>query len=128
MQIALYRIILFGQNIVKLKDFYIENFGFSLVEEIKDEWVVLKAEQMEIAFHKIGAAYQTAGEFKATSNTKLVFRVETDLADLRERLIGNGVLLGEIKSFEGINSWFCDGEDPEGNVFQLEERVDSYIF
>jgi predicted enzyme related to lactoylglutathione lyase len=123
MQIALYRIILFGQNIVKLKDFYTENFGLTIAEEIKDEWGVLKAGQMEIAFHKIGDAYQTAGEFKATSNTKLVFKVETDLTALRERLIGDGVLLGEIKSFAGINALFCDGEDPEGNVFQLEQRV-----
>jgi predicted enzyme related to lactoylglutathione lyase len=123
MQIALSRIILFGQNIAKLKDFYIENFGLSLVEEIKDEWVVLKAGQMEIAFHKIGAAYQSAGEFKAESNTKLVFKIETELAALRKRLISDGVLLGEIKSFPGIDALFCDGEDPEGNVFQLEQQT-----
>jgi predicted enzyme related to lactoylglutathione lyase len=123
MQISLHRIILFGQNITKLKDFYIENFSLTLVEEVKNEWVVLKAGQMEIAFHKIGDAYQTGGEFKAESNTKLVFKVENDLGALREQLIDHGVLLGEIKSFAGINALFCDGEDPEGNVFQLEERV-----
>ncbi|GAA3989167.1 hypothetical protein [Mucilaginibacter dorajii] len=123
MQIALYRIILFGQNITKLKDFYVENFGFSLVEETEDQWVVLKAGAMELAFHKIGEAYQTTEEFKAVSNTKLVFKIGSDLAGLREQLIGNGVLLGEIKSFAGINALFCDGEDPEGNMFQLEQRL-----
>ncbi|MDN3582478.1 VOC family protein [Mucilaginibacter flavus] len=123
MQVTPYRIILFGQNITKLKDFYIENFGFSLVEEIEDQWAVLKAGSMELAFHKIGEAYQTTEEFKAVSNTKLIFKVEGDLAGLRERLIDKGVLLGEIKSFEGIKALFCDGEDVEGNVFQLEEQL-----
>ncbi len=123
MQITPYRIILFGQNITKLKDFYIENFGFSLVEETEGQWVVLKAGSMELAFHKIGEAYQTAEEFKAISNTKLVFKVESDLVGVRERLIDKGVLLGEIKSFAGINALFCDGEDPEGNMFQLEQRL-----
>ena len=28
----------------------------------------------------------------------------------------------EIKTFENYDYWLCDGEDLEGNVFQLKQR------
>jgi len=27
----------------------------------------------------------------------------------------------EIKTFDGYAYWLCDGQDPEGNVFQLKQ-------
>ncbi|SDD94427.1 hypothetical protein SAMN05216464_103114 [Mucilaginibacter pineti] len=125
MEISLTRIILFGQNIEKLKNFYVDNFNFSVIEEIPHQWVVLNAGSIEIALHKIGEAYLTKpdDDFKVTSNTKLVFTLKTDLTLFRQELLKRGIAIKEIKSFDGINSLFCDGEDPEGNVFQLEERL-----
>ena len=123
MEISLKRIILFGKEIDKLKNFYLGNFGFSLLEEIRDQWVLLKAGQIEIALHKIGRQYDSDEIFRAASNTKLVFGVNSNLELTRNKLISNGVLLQEIKSFEGVNALFCDGEDPEGNIFQLEQRL-----
>ena len=126
MEISLYRIMLFGQEIDKLKKFYIDNFGFSLIEEIRNEWAVLKAGQTEIALHKIGQSKMNESEipFKVENNTKLVFKITGNLPALRQKLIDNGVLLQEIKSFKGFNSLFCDGQDFEGNIFQLEQKLD----
>jgi predicted enzyme related to lactoylglutathione lyase len=125
MQILLNQIIIFGQNINLLKQFYQDHFDFELIEEIKNEWVVLKAGQTAIAFHKIGSAYQTNEDipFKADSNTKLVFEMDGDLKTFRDKLLEKGVLLRDLKSFAGVNYLFCDGEDPEGNVFQLKQKI-----
>ena len=126
MGISLYRITLFGLQIEKLKKFYVDNFNCPVVEEIKDLWVVLKAGQFEIAFHKIGQEYIEESEqnFKVESNSKLVFIINSDLSIFRQNLIDNGVKVKELKSFKEFNALFCDGEDFEGNVFQLEQRLD----
>jgi predicted enzyme related to lactoylglutathione lyase len=123
MNVTLSKIILFGKEIEKLKNFYQEHFGFTLVEETRDEWALLNTGNIDLAFHKIGAQYRRHDEpFHADSNTKLVFEVSDDLPVVRENLLQKGVKLRDLKSFPGTNAWFCDGEDPEGNVFQLRQN------
>ncbi len=124
MKIQLSRIILFARDVNKLKSFYQDYFNLNLIEEIKDEWVVLNAGPVEIAFHKVGADFDKNKDlpFKAHSNTKLVFDVKEDLASFRDDLLGKGVFLKELKSFDGSHCLFCDGEDLEGNVFQLRQN------
>ncbi len=80
---------------------------------------------MELAIHKIGQGYEPneGEEFRVENNIKLVFYINDNLENFRQRLIEKGVLIGDIKSFDGINSLFCDGEDPEGNVFQIEQKL-----
>jgi len=121
MDVRMNRIILFGRDVTALKIFYQSHFNFALIEETPQEWVVLKAGSVEIAFHKVGAVYDTTlnDPFKAESNIKLVFQLDGDLTAFRKSLINKGVLLKTIKSFSGCNDLFCDGEDPEGNIFQL---------
>jgi predicted enzyme related to lactoylglutathione lyase len=124
MKLSLYRIILFGKDITRLKHFYTSNFGLVVAEEIGDEWVVLKTGEIEIALHKIGKQYiNDESDFTADNNIKLVFRISDDLHSFRKKLIENSVMVQEIKSFPGINSLFCDGQDCEGNVFQLEQKL-----
>ena len=125
MKFTLGRIIIFGHLVEKLKFFYVENFGFSVIEEKTNQWIVLNAGQMEIAIHKIGQGYEPneGEEFRVESNIKLVFYINDNLENFRQRLIEKGVLIGDINSFDGINSLFCDGEDPEGNVFQIEQKL-----
>ncbi len=124
-EISLGRIIIFGHLVDKLKSFYVDNFNFSVVEEIKDQWIVLNAGQMELAIHKIGQGYEPEDgkEFRAESNIKLIFYLANNLEGFRQRLVDKGVVIGDIKKFDGINSLFVDGEDPEGNVFQIEKRL-----
>lgn len=122
---SLGRIIIFGHHVDKLKSFYADNFNLVVTEEIKDQWIVLNSGKAELAIHKTGTEYEPEDgeEFRAESNTKLVFYTNDNLEIIRQRLLDKGVTIGSIKSFEGINSLFCDGEDPEGNVFQIEQRL-----
>jgi len=124
MQALLTRIILFGQDIDKLKDFYLMNFNLTVIEETEHLWVVLNAGAVEIGLHRVGEAYLTTNKagFKANSNTKLVFSIDTDLNLFRQNLIIKGVSMGEIRSY-APNMLHCDGEDPEGNVFQLAWKI-----
>jgi len=125
MNISLSRILLFGNDVEALKDFYIHHFGFNLLEEIGGEWVVLNAGAIEIAFHKIGNGFIKENDepFKVDSNVKLVFDIDGDLPAFRAGLLRQGVAVKDIKSFPGFNYLLCDGEDPEGNVFQLSQKI-----
>ncbi|WP_431294237.1 VOC family protein [Pedobacter sp. P26] len=116
------RIILFGNDISALKVFYQSIFNFSLIEEIENEWLVFNAGVIEIAFHRIGESFRNEDSFRAESNVKLVFSIEEDIEVVRKRLIERGAEMKDIKSFEGIDFLFCDGEDIEGNIFQLSQK------
>ena len=41
---------------------------------------------------------------------------------MRQQLIKDNVLIKEVISFDNYDYWLCDGEDPEGNVFQLKQK------
>ncbi|WP_246188982.1 VOC family protein [Pandoraea anapnoica] len=116
------RLILYVRDVELLKAFYRTHFAFPVIEEIVNEWAVLKAGEVEIALHRVGVAYRdlkTSGEM---SNAKLVFSVESGLEDLRATLVKAGVRMREMKRYDGFPQSMCDGEDPEGNVFQLSQR------
>lgn len=116
-------LIIFVRDVNKLKTFYAEILELEIMEEIPGEWLVLKAGNCQIALHKIGNQYLTPGkELKVDNNTKLVFETDEDIFKLREHLLKKKVNLREVKTFDGYNYWLCDGEDPEGNVFQFKQR------
>jgi catechol-2,3-dioxygenase len=124
MKLALTTIILFVQDVDKLKKFYMENLQLNLVEETASEWVLLQAGACQIGLHKVGKEYIVSPEkeCKADSNTKIVFEMDGDLAEMRERLIKANITVREVKTFPNYAFWLCDGEDPEGNVFQLKQK------
>ncbi len=124
MKLSLTGIMLFVQDTSLLKVFYMDYFGMELLEETPSEWVLLQAGACQLALHRVGQQHlvTTGQAFKAESNAKLVFELETGITELRERLLDVDVQLGEIKTFDGFDYWLCDGEDPEGNVFQLKQK------
>ncbi|VVE77599.1 VOC family protein [Pandoraea sputorum] len=122
MPISMSRLILYVRDVELLKSFYRMHFAFPVIEEIESEWVVLKAGEVEIALHRVGVAYRDQPTSGETSNAKLVFSVQSGLEDLRETLLKAGVRMREMKRYEGFPQSMCDGEDPEGNVFQLSQR------
>jgi catechol-2,3-dioxygenase len=122
MQLNLDSIILFVQNVEKLKSFYAGILNLVIVEEIKSEWLLLKAGHCNIGLHKIGEQYNTKEEYKFDNNTKIVFEVDKDINKVREHLLSKNVPMKEVKTFDNYDYWLCDGEDPEGNVFQLKQR------
>ena len=121
MAASLSRIILYVQDVDRLSVFYREAFGFGIVEEIAGEWAVLQAGACQLALHRVGEAYRGKPP-TGSSNAKLVFTIDTPLADMRKALLARGVPMGEIKSYAGTGP-LCDGRDPEGNVFQLSETA-----
>jgi catechol-2,3-dioxygenase len=121
MKASFTRLIIFAQNVDRLKEFYIDKLNLQLIEETKSAWVLLKAGSCEIGLHKIGDQYLKGGTFKIDNNTKVVFEIDEDLHISRERLIEKSVALKEIMNWDS-NYWLCDGKDPEGNVFQLRQR------
>ena len=124
MKLNLDCIIIFVQNVDKLKFFYVDILKLDIVEESKPGWLLLKAGNCNIGLHKIDEQYLDSNQpaFRFDNNTKIVFEIDEDIHTTRERLVNQNVLLREIKTFENYDFWHCDGEDPEGNVFQLKQR------
>jgi len=123
MNTSLSRIILYVQDVGLLTRFYRDILGLPIVQEIADEWVVFRPGSCELALHRIGRPYRVAdaSSWKVETNVKLVLVVTRDIAELRAELVTKGVPMREIKSYPGFPGPLCDGEDPEGNVFQLQQ-------
>lgn len=124
MKLNLNSIILFVQDVDKLKSFYAGILQLQVVEEYASQWLLLQAGNCSIGLHKIGEQYATEGQepYKFDNNTKIVFELEEDIHQTREKLLAQNVSLQEVKTFDNYDFWLCDGEDPEGNVFQLKQR------
>ena len=124
MQLNLNTIIIFVQNVDKLKLFYVDIFGLEVIEETPSQWLLLKAGNCNIGLHKIGEQYAVANAaaFKFDNNTKIVFETEEEIYALRENLRAKNVVLKEIVTWDNYDYLLCDGEDPEGNVFQIKYR------
>ncbi|CAB3740938.1 hypothetical protein LMG22037_06434 [Paraburkholderia phenoliruptrix] len=121
MPVSMSRLILYVRDVELLKSFYQTHFGFPVAEEIDSEWAVVKAGEIEIAFHRVGEPYRERPNHPNTSNAKIVFSVESGLSELREKLLSAGVRMRDLKRYDGFAQLMCDGEDPEGNVFQLSQ-------
>jgi predicted enzyme related to lactoylglutathione lyase len=121
MRARLNRIILYVQDVERLAAFYRDMFGLRVTEAIEGEWAVLDAGPCQIALHRVGKAWRVddPASWKVETNAKLVFEVDRPLAELRAELIAKGVSMREIKSYPPLTGLLCDGEDPEGNAFQL---------
>jgi catechol-2,3-dioxygenase len=124
MKLNLDTIILFVKDVNALKLFYADILDLEITEETKSEWVVLKAGNSNIGLHKIGEQFlgQSKEAFHVEGNTKIVFETDEDICKVREQLLQKKVKIKEIKTFEGYDYLLCDGEDPEGNVFQLKQK------
>lgn len=120
---SLNSIILFVRNVERLKDFYADILQLELTEHSPQMWALLKAGSITIGLHRMGDEFlaRTDDSFKVNSNVKLVFEIREDIHLLRAALLQRGVTVREVKTFENYPWWLCDGEDPEGNVFQLKQ-------
>lgn len=126
MQIKLQSIIIFCADVEKLSNFYISNFGLRMEGVSDKNWAVLNAGAIQLAFHKVGEQYLPVPpeQFRIEdSNVKLVFEVDSNLEQLREVLLSRDISIGEVKQFPGYPYAVCDGTDPEGNVFQLIQKL-----
>lgn len=123
MNLSLNTIILYVKDIENLKNFYASILELEIVEE-DSIWVLFKTDVGYIGLHKMGDTYlnKLSDTHKFNNNVKIVFEIEEDINSLRLTLLEKNVSMREIKTFENYDYWLCDGEDPEGNVFQLKQR------
>ncbi len=115
------RLMLYVRDVELLNSFYQTHFTFPVTEEIENEWAVLKAGEIEIAFHRVGAAYRELPKHTDASNAKIVFSVEFGLSELRKKLLSAGDRMRDLKRYDGFAQLMCDGEDSEANAFQLSQ-------
>ena len=116
MKLAVNRIIYFTNKMKTMATFYRDVIGLKPIEDAEfppTEWIEFDAGACTIALHK-GSPGTPA------SRNKIVFFVE-DVAKTREELISRGAKMGTFNPTSALH--LCDGKDPEGNKFQISNRV-----
>lgn len=109
------RIILFVKDVPKVSEFYREILGMKVIGKVDPEWTELNGGGCNLALHKAHKTYLR----KVASPAKIVFETK-DVAKTKRLIEKRKCKMGKIISFDGIK--FCDGEDPEGNKFQISNR------
>jgi catechol 2,3-dioxygenase-like lactoylglutathione lyase family enzyme len=117
---GLTEIIIYVQDMETQVKFYREALGLKLKKEYSGAdfknsyWIEFETGSCTLALH--GGGNRRFGE----DSPKLVFGVD-DIEKARRGFDEIGVKLGAIRSpAHGVK--VCDGEDPEGNKFSIEER------
>jgi catechol 2,3-dioxygenase-like lactoylglutathione lyase family enzyme len=114
---AIGRVIVFAKHVEALRHFYETGLGLVTVAA-EPGWVRLGGAGAELALHglppAIAARVQIASPPVARADTaiKPVFFV-ADVVAARARLAALGAVMSEVRND------YCDGVDPEGNVFQI---------
>jgi catechol 2,3-dioxygenase-like lactoylglutathione lyase family enzyme len=124
MKLNLDTIIFYVQDVDKLRSFYTDILKLEVIEKYESSWIFLKAGNGEIGLHRIGNQFldKIKSGYKFDNNAKIVFEIGDDINAARQQLLDQDVTMREIKTFDNYDYWLCDGEDPEGNVFQLKQR------
>jgi catechol 2,3-dioxygenase-like lactoylglutathione lyase family enzyme len=110
----------FVHDAARMQAFY-ESLGMQVVDGDAASGFVRLADPAGgavLAIHATKAA-GPGGAPRTDTWIKLCFLVD-DVDRERETLVGRGVTMREIHRWEGIA--FCDGVDPEGNIFQITTR------
>ena len=117
---GLCQVLLFAADVVRLRDFYRDGLGLTLLDEAPG-WIRLDAGGVVLALHGVSFPIDTTTERSDTA-IKLGFGVdEAEAEAVMARLVARGARM-RSPSRHGA-TWFCDGVDPEGNVFQLTTRA-----
>ena len=116
MTLAINRIIYFTNQMKTMTAFYRDVIGLSLIdnpESAPSDFLEFDAGACTIALHK-GSPGTPA------SRNKIVFYTD-NVGETREELIRRGAKMGTVNPKSALH--LCDGKDPEGNVFQIANRI-----
>jgi catechol 2,3-dioxygenase-like lactoylglutathione lyase family enzyme len=118
--VQLVQAILYVDDVERMRDFYVDLFDLRVILQ-EPGWIRLDSGGSVLALHALrrpdGAPPPASPPAPRTdSPIKLCFRVD-DVDDARARLVAAGVAMRDIHRYDAVT--FCDGIDPEGNVFQL---------
>ena len=116
MKLAIFRIIYFTNKMKTMTAFYRDIIGLSPINDPEGDpsnFLEFDAGACTIALHK-GSPGTPA------SRNKIVFYTD-DVAKTREELISRGAKMGTFNPKSALH--LCDGKDPEGNIFQISNRI-----
>jgi catechol 2,3-dioxygenase-like lactoylglutathione lyase family enzyme len=111
------RVILFVEDVSKCTAFYRDVLGLQQTGYADEGWVPFDAGGCLLTLHKATSGKRPS---KGTRSVQIVFKV-SDVAAARESLTAKGVDMGKLCDVDGEFA-FCDGADPEGNLFQISSR------
>jgi catechol 2,3-dioxygenase-like lactoylglutathione lyase family enzyme len=112
--------ILFVEDVARMQAFYQGTLGLPVITA-EPGWVRLDAGGVVFALHaiKAGPPRPEPPPERVDSYIKLCFQVD-DVDAARAALVAAGVHMRAAHRYGEIA--FCDGIDPEGNVFQITTR------
>jgi catechol 2,3-dioxygenase-like lactoylglutathione lyase family enzyme len=114
------QIILFVEDVARMQAFYERILRLPVITA-EPGWVRLDANGTVLALHAIkpGPGLPDPPPERLDSYIKLCFHVD-DIDGERAAMIAAGVRMRDVHHYQGVA--FCDGIDPEGNVFQITTR------
>lgn len=121
------RVILFAKDMNAMLAFYEGILGLERLSSPEDseDFVSLNAGGIQISLHKIPQRYARNIEIteppipREEVPMKVAFRV-ANVDEIRAKLESHGVEMRKVQ--KGGTVCFCDGIDPEGNIFQISNR------
>jgi catechol 2,3-dioxygenase-like lactoylglutathione lyase family enzyme len=117
--VRLAQVVLFVHDVAGMAAFYCQALGLETVED-SPGWVRLAAGDVVLGLHAVsGPAPAAPAAPRADACVKLCFHSD-DVDAARAALLARGVPMRDVVRFGAVA--FCDGVDPEGNVFQLTSR------
>lgn len=117
---GLSRVILFVDEMAKMKAFYTDVVGLRELPGGDETFVSLASGGAQLSLHLIPPEYSGSDHSdREDCNVKFVFHSDDVEAD-RAALVAKGVRMREISRWGAIE--LCDGVDPEGNIFQISNR------
>jgi catechol 2,3-dioxygenase-like lactoylglutathione lyase family enzyme len=117
------QVMLFAKDIDKMTAFYRDGLGLTVTNQFAG-WAELAAGDCSSALHAIPKhiadriEITTPPRRRSETPYKVTFLVD-DLEEARERLNACGGFMNEITRAD--HGAFCDGLDPEGNLFVIME-------
>lgn len=119
-------VVLYAKDVARLRGFYQNVLGFALDSRQTDHVVLvspgLRLVIVEIPKH-ISASIEVGDppRLRSESPTKLIFPTASIAATREAARDHGGNILPVEREWEFDGSRVCDGNDPEGNVFQLKQ-------
>ena len=112
--------IVFVEDPSRMLTFYRDLLGLPVITA-EPGWIRLDAGGVVLALHaiKAGPTLPEPPPERLDSYIKLCFHVD-DIDGTRAALVAAGIGMREIHRHGGAA--FCDGLDPEGNIFQITTR------
>lgn len=113
------QVILFARDVGRLRDFYVRALGLTVLEDA-DGWIRLDAGGVTLALHALPQEPPVVTVVpREDSYWKPCFHAD-DVEAARTRLVAAGATMRDLHRWGDVV--FCDGLDPDGNIFQITSR------